>query len=857
MVLASNYPFTYTSVMWGSNNTPIQAGPGDNNVPLTVNMQYLGSDKVTSVSAVVSLPSGFTNTTGSQSATTAANIASSPVFALVFYLGISDTAQLGNYVFPMTVSYLTTATAQTNVWQSMSMFVVVNLAGKATLLLSSPNVVLSPGRVNNISVILDDVGTGNASQVSVTASGPAGVSVLNSFPTITSLPAKSAVTLTTAIFVPSSDAGGAVSVTFVASYKDAYYNSQSTTQTVGFYVSTAVQSTYAVQASLHSLVVGEQTPVVISFDNTGTATMTNVVVVLSGQLPLTVVGGDGSFSIGTLSPGSRTTITVTLYVATSSSQMVSLPITITYRDASGSVISASRTINFLLASAPGGFVLLNTAWGTSSNPIEAGPGETDALLSVTLQYFGNTIVTSLHALLSLPGSFTDQSGAKTALAYATGISPSSVFVLSFWLKIASNAPVSQYDIPVRLNWNDSLASSMSTTLDAIVPLNGKVDPSVSVLNSGLYPGKVNNVTLQVTNKGTGALSQLQLTPTLSAGSLLNQVAKIQALNAGSTATVPLQIFIPQSGAGLAISLSLEMTYYDAYGNPRSATTTVGFFVQSSAASLSQLVVVVSPTELLAGEMNNVSIALANTGPLALSNLSVTFASSGTGLTWLSPTMLKLSRLTSGQNVTIPGSVFVDAAAPDSNTLQLSVKYLDSNNNLNQETRSFGLLTKGIVELLLQDASTVPAAPTAGQVFSITGTITNIGTTTASGLSAEPQLPEGFKVFGSQSVFIGNLAVNTPTAFTITLTTLSSVKPGSYSIPVRLTYLDNLRETLTTTIIVPVSMGVGSTNSSSSSGTGTTAGQGRVFSVGWLAAAILAIVALVAGFLVARRRYSKK
>jgi hypothetical protein len=59
------------------------------------------------------------------------------------------------------------------------------------------------------------------------------------------------------------------------------------------------------------------------------------------------------------------------------------------------------------------------------------------------------------------------------------------------------------------------------------------------------------------------------------------------------------------------------------------------------------------------------------------------------------------------------------------------------------------------------------------------------------------------VFGSRSVFIGDMLVNSPSTFTITLITSNSTPPGRYEIPIQITYYDNLRTLYTINISIPV------------------------------------------------------
>jgi len=102
------------------------------------------------------------------------------------------------------------------------------------------------------------------------------------------------------------------------------------------------------------------------------------------------------------------------------------------------------------------------------------------------------------------------------------------------------------------------------------------------------------------------------------------------------------------------------------------------------------------------------------------------------------------------------------------------------------------LLRGFIILKISSISIIPRTPQVGQPFSITITLINIGTTTAYAVSATPIL-EGLpvEVFGEESVFIGNIVVNTPTVFTINLI-LGNTTKNTIEIPIKITYMDNLR-----------------------------------------------------------------
>ena len=94
---------------------------------------------------------------------------------------------------------------------------------------------------------------------------------------------------------------------------------------------------------------------------------------------------------------------------------------------------------------------------------------------------------------------------------------------------------------------------------------------------------------------------------------------------------------------------------------------------------------------------------------------------------------------------------------------------------------------------------------------------------ASAVTATPLPPSGITNYASNSTFVGDMAVDTQVPVTMTLRANASLKSGSYKIPVRINYLNNFRENLSTTIIVPVTIGTLTMNAIRV-GTGTYSGR---------------------------------
>lgn len=454
------------------------------------------------------------------------------------------------------------------------------------------------------------------------------------------------------------------------------------------------------------------------------------------------------------------------------------------------------------------FVVIGTVWGTPSNPIEVGPGDRNVPLTVMLEYLpyehGKTTATSINFTLILPEGFTDVDGFRTASAYMVGVAPNSIFYLNFNLNVDSSLAVANYTIPMAITWNSTSYTNLEQSTEVTVQLKGKVKLTFETAQTHLNPRDVNNVEVILSNTGSG--DAYEVSTTISAPSQVSILSKpptISTLKASSIFKLNMSVYVAPAAEGLPLTFSLTTTYKDAYFNARSISQTLGFIVKEIGPSMSPIALAVQPTTLTTGKLNDLNITVSNIGDSSIRKLSVSFAFSGGQITWLQPDLVQSETLLPGQSITIHAEVYAPPTVAASTVLQISLKYYDTNNILNQEIRSVGLLSKGIIDIELVDFSVIPEQPSPGQVFSITATLTNIGTITASAVTVVPRPPEGFTIFGSRSIFIGDMPLNAPTTFTLSLFAANTTKPSAYEVPVDLTYLDNLRNPISATINLSV------------------------------------------------------
>jgi hypothetical protein len=265
--------FTIIGSNWGTTSSPVEAEPGDRNIPLILTAQYTGSLAISRLTVTLHPSSGFTDSNGaSHPQAYAAGIQSSAIFQLGFNLNIASSVQVGTHTF--TVQFTWTHVDSTTDEEYID--TTIHLNGRVSLVFQTDVIPLNPGQENEITLTLRNSGSGSASKVSVIISPPPQVSVLSEMPGAFSLSAGQTREIGVTAFVPATVVGAALSFIASSTYKDAYNNPRSMTQNLGFSVNTIGQASFTVSASTDSLPSGETSRIRITVQNRGDIALRNL-----------------------------------------------------------------------------------------------------------------------------------------------------------------------------------------------------------------------------------------------------------------------------------------------------------------------------------------------------------------------------------------------------------------------------------------------------------------------------------------------------------------------------------------------------------------------------------------------------
>jgi len=253
---------------------------------------------------------------------------------------------------------------------------------------------------------------------------------------------------------------------------------------------------------------------------------------------------------------------------------------------------------------------------------------------------------------------------------------------------------------------------------------------------------------------------------------------------------------------------------------------------------------VDSEELSIGKSTIVNIDLKNVADRNLSEIQLTLSPDNT-LKLLGSTVFYIDTLLPGENRSLEIEAYVPTTtAALTASLTTILTYFDEGTwSSYSETQQINMLLRGLIEISLTDLAIIPNTPRPENPFSITFTVTNIGTSKAYAASTVPYL-EGLpaSTFGPKSVYIGDIEMNLPTTFTVNLQ-LESTTMTSMVLPVTLSYMDNLRSLHYVTFNVTVSIDQTSEPVEPS----TSGGRATLFGLPilvWTAVAIVAIAAVI-------------
>lgn len=365
--------------------------------------------------------------------------------------------------------------------------------------------------------------------------------------------------------------------------------------------------------------------------------------------------------------------------------------------------------------------------------------------------------------------------------------------------------------------------------------------STSVLT--LCRGVENNIPILVTNPGAWPMTSLQL-GILSSRNIYvigNGTVNQATIPANGSTTVSLPLFVSLNTSNLvSVGISVNYNYYTLYSD--SEVRNASFGVETCPSPLS---VQTSPV-VTSGRIDNLTLNITNTGNRTLNSVSLSISIPPQDAATLTHQPIQIGTMLPGATTQVIERAFVFRNASQSFPLNVSIQLYNGTSPV-QILDTFPLLSAGTINMSASSVTLSPTTPTAGSIFSVSLILTDIGTTGASAVTVTPLSPAGIASYGSNSVFVGDMSVDTQVPVTMTFSSSTSLKSGVYTIPVRISYLNNLRNNVSSNVSVLVTLGSGSLSNFTRNGTAVrftrSGGSNPLVSV--FAVLVVAIVLVIA------------
>jgi hypothetical protein len=615
-------------------------------------------------------------------------------------------------------------------------------------------------------------------------------------------------------------------------------------------------------------------PVTITLQYTGTNTLTAIEAYIFLPGGFTSTNGEKTIKVFSTASGGRVIQLQFRLNLDSKVKLGDYSVAMIINGISGSSIIHTETLTFTLP------VKGKVSMDFTPNPYNLKPGQVNTV-NITLRNSG----TCKASKLSISFSSSQASLINQTTFEFEELKPNSIENLTIHLYIPQTFSSSPIYLTANIKYINEYTYTIVLTKQVQMYV---VRPSIPILTintlrSELQSGALNNIEVSVENNGLEPVYDVMLTVNTPGGiGLIGSDGRwsLGTIEPGKAKSTILTLYIPPYQSSSVTQITFSLSYYDSTSSLKTETRALSFLI-SPLGRKSPLAIQVTPSEVYTGVINNVTVRIANNAPYDLKNLEVTVSSPqatllGTDNLW------SFEKLQSGKYIDIPLKLYPQSATVTSVQLALSTSYYDELNILNQEARTISLLARGLIDIKVTNIAVAPETVTPGYPFSVSVTITNIGTVTASGVSATIEQAPWFRIVGRQTVFIGDVQVNAPASFTMSFIALNITQPIAVSsigitqrpitqrptnmtrpfnitrpsegiqptIRVALSYMDNLRTRHTQTLEIPI------TYSTTTTQTYITRQQTQAAGFPISNVLVLAIaigVSFIAGYLIARRR----
>ena len=442
---------------------------------------------------------------------------------------------------------------------------------------------------------------------------------------------------------------------------------------------------------------------------------------------------------------------------------------------------------------------LDAYFGTSSGKIEVQPGDRNVPLTIVFSNVGSEDIAGIKGLLSLPVGFSPavaNSNAGLIEADNTQVATSgSSFFLTFFVNVDKNTSVNSYTGTVQVTYSRVRENGIHTNyFDFDFKVPGKSVLNMKAENQFIQPASNNQITVQVSNDGTAGLNNIDITlnpqsNSSGSSSLQNIVIDQNHWNIGtvaaqSSSTFSFNIFVPQNVEGQTLHIPLGITYFDGQGNQVTTSRLIDLIV--GPASSTFVVRLSTPSFLMMGVMQNLTLGLENLSPSKISDISITLAPSSSDLKVLQDPRWFINNINPLERTSLDIPVFADQSISNQAVnFDVNIQYTKDGSTV-IEKQSFATYIRPVIDVSVYGIDVMNI----GGKQNIIGNILNQGNIKGQ-FATVTIVPIDNSNIKKSVQYIGDIDIDAPTPFNIPVDFTGNPTFGENKVIVTVTYKDSL------------------------------------------------------------------
>lgn len=459
---------------------------------------------------------------------------------------------------------------------------------------------------------------------------------------------------------------------------------------------------------------------------------------------------------------------------------------------------------------------LQAYFGYPNQKIEVQPGDQNVPFTMEFSNIGSDSIAGIRGLMSLPLGFSPATPPVGGLIEADNSQTATVgspFTLTFYVNIDKSVMIHDYSGTVEITYSRVQENGIHNAFfDFDFKVTGRSVLNMNAQNPFIQPESNNDVTVEVSNNGTGPLNNVDVTISPLTGNGTNSMSNLQNVvidqhhwSIGNVASdnsesFSFNIFVPPNLAGQTLHVPFTVVYFNGQGDQITDQKTVDLII--GAASLNFNIKLSTPSYVMMGVMQNLTMGLQNLSPSDVSNIAVTLTPSSSDFRILEDPRWYIQDIPPLGNITLNIPVFADQnIASEAVNFNVNIQYTkDASTVLEQQ--DFATYIRPVIDVSMYGVQTQVIA---GQT-NIIGNILNEGNLQGQFaiVTIDPLEDSAIK---EATEYVGEIDTDAPTPFNVPVqSTTGEPLSGDQKVLVTLTYKDSLLQLHTITQVDTVSFG---------------------------------------------------